>query len=69
MGRGQAGAKDLPVDIELFVFHPAGVIDIKGSPRQLALQHGRRFQPPFNLGLEGFEEIALIAVRQLEHGQ
>lgn len=64
--RGQAGAKDVAVDVELIVLDPGGMVDVERCLLQPRFQDRRDVQARDDHRLEVFEEVALVVVWQAE---
>ena len=66
VGRRQAAAEDVTVDVELIVLDPGGMVDVERCFFQACLQDRRNLQPRGDHRLEVFEKVALVVVRQPE---
>ena len=66
IGRRQAAAEDMAVDVELVVLDPAGMIDVERRLFQPRLEDRGNVQPRGDHRLEVLEEVALVILGQTE---
>src|SRR6202022_5063994 len=60
MGRRQAAAKNMAVDIELVVLDPGGMVDVERRLFQARFKDRRNVQPRGDHRLELLEKVALV---------